>query len=131
MPTDIPKILVIDPEPFIRELLKIKLEPLGTRVLFAEDDQDIKDALVERQPELIILDILHPRLDAYKFVQGMKNNPRLEPIKIMVLTFKKKDPATWFLYNVWVEAFFEKPFLPDQLVKKVREILQESGKSWW
>jgi CheY-like chemotaxis protein len=126
-----PKILVIDPEPFIRELLKIKLEPLGTRVEFAEDEDEVKRALLEHRPELIIIDILHPRLDAYKFVQGLKNNPKLEAIKVVILTFKKRDPATWFLYNVWVEAFFEKPFVPDQFARKVKEIMQLSGAVGW
>jgi len=122
-----PKILVIDPEPFIQELLKIRLEPLRARVVFADDEKEVKKALVEQTPVIIILDILHPRLDAYKFVQGLKNNPRLAAIKIIILSFKKKDPATFFLYNVWIEAYFEKPFLPDQLVKKVREILKSGG----
>jgi DNA-binding response OmpR family regulator len=121
-----PNILVIDPEPFIRELLKIKLEPLGAKVCCAEDEREIKKELLERRPELIIMDILHPKIDCYKFVQSLKNNPRLEAIKIIILSFKKKDPATFFLYNVWVEAFFEKPFIPEHLVKKVKEVLSSS-----
>lgn len=123
MSDGIPNILVIDPEPFIRELLKIKLEPLGAKVCCAEDEREIKREILERKPELIIIDILHPKIDCYKFVQSLKNNPRLEPIKIIILSFKKKDPATFFLYNVWVEAFFEKPFIPENLVKKVKEVL--------
>jgi DNA-binding response OmpR family regulator len=126
MDQDLPKILVIDPEPFMRELLKIKLEPLGAIVSCAEDEHEIKKELLERKPDLIVLDILHPKIDCYKFVQSLKNNPRLEGIKIIIVSFKKKDPATFFLYNVWVEAFFEKPFIPDHLVKKVKEVLSQS-----
>jgi CheY-like chemotaxis protein len=112
-------------------LLKIKLEPLGSKVVFAEDEEELKTALLEHKPELIVIDILHPRIDSYKFIQGLKNNPKLEAIKIIILSFKKRDPATLFLYNVWVEAFFEKPFVPDQFARKVKEVMQLSGAVGW
>jgi len=82
--------------------------------------------LLERDIELIILDLMHPRLDAYRFVQWLKNHPELSRVKIIILTFKKKDPETFFLYNVWIEAYFEKPFLPDLLLNKVKEIIKGS-----
>ena len=119
-----PKILVLDPEPFIRELLRIILEPDCGEVIFADDEKEAKKIILEQELDLIILDIMHPKLDAYRLVQWFKNHPGLESIKVIILTFKKKDPETFFLYNVWIEAYFEKPFLPDALATKVREILK-------
>jgi len=124
-----PKILILDPEPFIQELLKIKLEPSGAEVIFAGDEKEAKKVLLEKEVHLIILDILHPKLDSYRFVQWLKNHPGLESTKLIILTFKKKDPETLFLYNVWIEAYFEKPFLPDLLSKKVKELLKGSEAS--
>jgi|GEM_PF-1120383 len=117
------KVLILDPEPFIQELLKIKLEAEGLQVIIAENEREAKKALLLK-PELLILDILHPKLNAYKFVQSLKSHPKLAKTKVIILTFKKKDPETFFLYNVWTEAYFEKPFVPDQLVSKLRSILK-------
>jgi len=117
------KVLVLDNEPFIQELLKIKLEAEGIQVIIAENEREAKKALLLK-PDLLILDILHPKLNAYKFVQSLKSHPKLAKTKVIILTFKKKDPETFFLYNVWTEAYIEKPFIPDQLVSKIRPILK-------
>jgi len=119
-------ILILDSEAFIQELLRIKLGGLAREVLVADDEKEAKKLLLEREIELIILDLMHPRLDAYRFVQWLKNHPELSRVKIIILTFKKKDPETFFLYNVWIEAYFEKPFLPDLLLNKVKEIIKGS-----
>lgn len=119
-------ILILDSEAFIQELLRIKLGGLAREVLVADDEKEAKKLLLEREIELIILDLMHPRLDAYRFVQWLKNHPELSMVKIIILTFKKKDPETFFLYNVWIEAYFEKPFLPDLLLNKVKEIIKGS-----
>ena len=118
------KILVLDPEPFMQELLRLKLEAGCGEVLFAEDEKEAKKILLEQEVDLIILEILHPRLDSYRFVQWLKNHPGLESIKVLILTFKKKDPEIFFLYNVWIAGYLEKPFLPELLSKKVKELLK-------
>ncbi len=62
-----PKILALDPEPFIQELLRIKLEAVcGGRVVLAADEKEARKLLLERDIDLVILEILHPRLDAYR-----------------------------------------------------------------
>lgn len=119
-------ILILDSEPFIQELLRIKLGILGREVLTAEDEKEAKKLLLEKNVDLVILDLMHPKLEAYRFVQWLKNHPALAKTKILILTFKKKDPETFFLYNVWIEGYFEKPFLPDLLANKVKEILKGS-----
>jgi DNA-binding response OmpR family regulator len=116
-------IFVLDSEPFMRELLRLRLEPLGAKVFFAEDAKEARKALTENKPSIVILDIMHPRLDSYKFVQWLKNQPAFRDTKVIVLTFKKRDPETFFLYNVWIEEYIEKPFIPDRLVSKVKEFL--------
>jgi len=121
------KILVLDPEPFVQELLRLKLEAACGEVLFAEDEKEAKKILLEQEVDLIILEILHPRLDSYRFVQWLKNHPGLETIKVLILTFKKKDPEIFFLYNVWIAGYLEKPFLPELLSKKVKELLKGAG----
>ncbi len=120
-----PVILTLDPEPFVRELLRLKLEAVcGAEVLSAEDEREARKLLNEKDLDLVIIDILHPKLDSYRFIQWFKNQPGLDRVKVVILTFKKKDPEIFFLYNVWIEGYFEKPFLPDLFAKAVKEILK-------
>ena len=107
----------------MRELLRIKLEAGCGEVVFAEDEKEAKRVLLEQEIALVILEILHPRLDAYRLVQWFKNHPGLDAVRVLILTFKKKDPETFFLYNVWIEGYFEKPFLPELFSARVKEIL--------
>jgi len=120
-----PRILVLDPEPFMQELLRLKLEAVcGGEVVFAADEKEARKLLLEKTIDLVVLEILHPRLDAYRLVQWFKNQPGLEGTKLVILTFKRKTPEIFFLYNVWIERYFEKPFYPDLFAAEVREILK-------
>ena len=121
------RVLILDPEPFIRDTLKLKLAGRGLKAVAAENEEEIRRELLGGSPPAaIILDILHSRLNSYRFLQWLRNQPALEKIPVVILTFKEKDPETSFIYNVWSQAYLTKPFIPQDVVNRVAELVAQA-----
>src|SRR5438876_786656 len=78
-------ILVVDDEPANRELMVALLEPQGYAVLTAEDGQEALDLFANHPPDLVLLDVMMPRLDGVEVCRRLKNNPetRLTPVVLV------------------------------------------------
>ena len=117
------RVLILDEEPFIRDTLKLNLAGRGFGALFAENEEEARRLLREpAPPACVILDILHSRLDAYRFLQWMRAQARLARVPVIILTFKERDPETAFTYNVWTQAYLTKPFVPQAVMDRVAEL---------
>lgn len=121
-------VLILEEEPFIQDTLKLNLAGRGLGAELAENEAEARRLLGQGlRPACIILDVLHSRLNAYRFLQWLKNEPDLEKIPVVILTFKEKDPETAFTYNVWARAYLHKPFVPQEVVNLVARLAAESG----
>jgi two-component system alkaline phosphatase synthesis response regulator PhoP len=120
------KVLILDEEPFVRDTLRLKLASKGLKALSADDEDSAKKIIQDDQPALILIDILHGRINIYRFIQELKGDTRTEGIPIAILTFKEKDPEMEFTYNVWARAYLTKPFSPREVVEKITALLEES-----
>ena len=117
------KVLVVDDEEAGRYLIGSILRPHGYDVTFAVDGIDALEQLAREIPDLIITDVLMPRMDGYKFCVRLRSDPRTRDIPIVVCTASFNDPAdTRFADSLGVDAFLSKPFEPDVLVAEVRRL---------
>jgi len=124
-------ILVVDDEPTVVELIKMTLEMDGHTVQSATDGAEALDMLGVRRtvleplfPDLIILDIMMPRVDGYSTLVELGRNPRTASIPVIVLTAKTQmREQVSFERNV--AAFITKPFEPETLLGKVRKVLNK------
>jgi CheY-like chemotaxis protein len=82
------KILVIDDEPDVREMLKERLEANGYTIVIAVDGEDGLQKVDQESPDLIVLDIMMPKMDGYTFVRELKAKQLERPIPIIMLTAK-------------------------------------------
>jgi len=124
------RVLILDEEPFIQDTLKLNLAGRGLRAEFAENEAEAKSLLTSGSPPAcVILDVLHSRLSAYRFLQWLKSQPALEAIPVVILTFKEKDPEMAFTYNVWVKAYLSKPFVPQEVADLVARLVTESERA--
>lgn len=121
------RVLILDEEPFLRDLLKLNLAGRGLGAVFAENAEEARRLLREPSPPAaVILDILNSRLDAYRFLQWMRAQSRWHGIPVLILTFKEKDPETAFTYNVWTQAYLTKPFVPEEVMDRVAELVAQA-----
>jgi diguanylate cyclase (GGDEF)-like protein len=85
------RILIADDEPNLREALKIQLERAGFTLLVAVDGQEAVEIAIREQPDVIILDVMMPRLDGYSACRQLRGHYRTRHIPIVMLTAKHKD----------------------------------------
>ncbi|MEW6556686.1 MAG: response regulator [Elusimicrobiota bacterium] len=118
------KILIVDDCPETRELIRFTLTQQNYEVIEAGDGEEALTKISAEHPDLIILDIIMPRLDGYTLAEKLKENKKIAKIPIIISTFKFKLKSVFELNKIsQVKDFIEKPFLPEHLVEKVKNIL--------
>ncbi len=127
------KILVIDDDRISLEKLKAILKGEGYQILTASDGEEGLKITREERPDLIILDVLLPRLDEFRFCEILKSDPLLKDIPIMMLTgvyITQEDiekglqlGAERFILKA--DAYASKPFAKADLVQEVKSLLGE------
>lgn len=113
------RILVIEDDPSVRTLLAKSLEARGFDVDTAGDGLEGLTRVEERRPDLIIVDIMMPRLDGMTFVKAIKGHSETRPIPVIFLTAKSDPRSTIDGINVGARFYISKPFQIDELMAKV------------
>ncbi|GEM_PF-505671 len=117
------KILIADDEPEIRTLLKSRLECFEYSVLLAANGEDALQKVFLEKPDLLILDILMPKLTGYEVLEKLKANTLTNHIPVIVISARHsmKD----FIDNSKTVAFLPKPFDPQVLHDTILEVLKD------
>ena len=114
------KILIIEDESELVELMKDRLELEGFEVFSAEDGEDGLALAKAHQPDLILLDLLIPKLEGTEVYQELKKNPQTASIRVMVITAKNKAFDTYWEKELGSFNYLTKPFDFDQLLLRIR-----------
>ena len=124
---DAPIGLVIDDDPQLRELMRHLLEEQGWQVGEAENGVAGLRRLAERQPNLILLDLVMPQLDGFGFMTQLRKNNAWRSIPVVVLTAKDLGPEERERLNGGVERILEKgAYGLDELKAEIRSLARES-----
>jgi diguanylate cyclase (GGDEF)-like protein len=120
------RILVADDEPNLREALRILFARHDFEVLVAEDGQEAVDLARREQPDVIILDVMMPRLDGYGACQALRAHFRTRHIPIVMLTAKGTDDDKLAGLEGGANDYVTKPWQSRELVQRVRNHLEWS-----
>lgn len=121
------KILIIEDESFLVDLYKVKFEQEGFEVEVAFDGLKGLEAAKERQPDLILLDIVMPGLDGYEILRELKEKEQTKNIPILVFTNLGQKTEIAKGLSMGADAYMVKAnFTPAQVVKEIRKLLGES-----
>ncbi|MFN8547301.1 MAG: response regulator [Candidatus Eisenbacteria bacterium] len=118
------KILVVEDEPSLRLLLRTMLENAGYAVRLAEDGQVGLEAVNEETPDLILLDVMMPRMDGYELCRRLKSNYATSQIPIIMLTAKAEADDRLQGLNYGANDYLAKPYEQRELLVRVRNLLQ-------
>jgi len=117
------EILIVDDEPSIVVPIQFLMEQQGYNVLVAENGEDALDIIYKYKPDLILLDIMLPRIDGYEVCEIVRLDPRYRDIKIIFLTAKGREVEIAKGLALGADAYITKPFSNIELVSKVKELL--------
>lgn len=120
------KVLVVDDEAHIRMLIEQTLEDLeddGVEILTASDGQEAFDIIMDEKPNLVYLDVMMPKMNGFDVCQKVKKDSGVNSTYIILLTAKGQEIDRQKGDEVGADLYMTKPFDPDALLDKAREVL--------
>ena len=119
-------ILVADDDPDILRFVELNLKLEGYDVLTAADGEQALDVATEKQPSLVILDVMMPKVDGYEVCQRLRADPRMGGVCIIMLTAKAMSADKVLGLTAGADDYISKPFDPIELVARVKTTLRRS-----
>jgi CheY-like chemotaxis protein len=113
------KVLVVDDDPFIRTLLVAWLQEAGYSVVTAEDGQQALEQIRRERPDVLLLDLMMPKLDGYSVARVIRYHEDTRHLPIIVLSADVRAPQK--LNGIRVDGFLSKPFDLDEVLDRVSE----------
>lgn len=117
------RIFIVDDETQIVDMLKMRLEANGYEVITACDGQEAFEKAKKENPDLIILDLMLPKMDGYKVCGLLKKDARYKKIPIIMFTARAQEKDIRLAEEVGAEAYITKPFESQSLLAKIKELL--------
>lgn len=117
------RVLVVDDDPAGRYLVRSIVVSRGHEAIEAADGEEALVAAHERRPDIVITDILMPRMDGYQLCRAWKSDPELASVPIVFYTASYTDPADErFAQSLGADGFWRKPTDPDVLLASLEEL---------
>jgi two-component system alkaline phosphatase synthesis response regulator PhoP len=120
------KVLVVDDEIYIVHILDFSLGMEGYEVVTALDGEAALEKLKSDQPDLIVLDIMMPKLDGYEVCKAIKGNPDTAHIPVILLSAKGRNVDQKMGFDVGADDYITKPFSPRKLVERINQLLGQA-----
>lgn len=118
------RILVIDDEENLAELLRFRLEANGYAVDVAFDGKTGIDRIMSTKPDLVVLDIMMPGMNGYEVLKLAKANEATKDIPILMLTARAQFQDENMSMDLGADFFLPKPFEPGELLKAIENLLK-------
>lgn len=120
------RVLVVDDNKVIRQLIKVNLELEGFEVVTAADGAECLDVVHEVCPDVVTLDVVMPRLDGFGTAARLRADPRTRDLPVAIVSACTQHEVEVGV-EAGVDAFLAKPFEPAELVRVVRRLVDRKG----
>jgi len=117
------KVLIVDDDPDIREIVQTNLEGAGYAVVGARDGAEGLRKVHEENPDLVILDVLMPEVDGWEVLRRIERDPRKAGLPVIMLTCVSEDAEVLRGLQEGALEYLTKPFHPENVVASVRILL--------
>ena len=119
-------ILIVDDEAYIVTSLEYVMQSAGFEVAVAYDGEEALAKIDEKVPDLVILDLMMPKLDGFEVCEKIRENPLWKDIRIIILTAKGRDIERKKGMSLGADDYMTKPFSTRDILNRVKELLAES-----
>lgn len=121
------KIVIAEDERDIRDLITFTLQFAGHQVIATSNGAEAVEAVEREKPDLVLMDVRMPRMTGYEACRRLKANPETAHIPVVFLSAKGQESEVREGLEAGAVAYILKPFSPDELTRRVAELLQREG----
>jgi len=122
-------VLIVDDESYIVKSLSFVMKNAGFEACSAGDGEEALQKLDEMVPDLVILDVMMPKLDGFEVCKAIRGNPAWSSIKIIMPTAKGRDSEREKGLALGADDYLTKPFSTRDILKRVQEMMNEERKA--
>lgn len=119
------RVLIVDDDSLIRELISLILRSAGYSVLTAENGEDALDKLKGTSVDTIVTDLRMPRMDGIEFTRELRMNPAYEDVPVIMLTSDFRGYKERAGEQAGVTDWISKPFIPQHLIQSIKKFQSE------
>ena len=120
-------ILVADDSQAVRDILQMSLESLGYSVLVAEDGERAMERIQDAVPDLIIADVMMPKVNGFQICRRVKSDPTMHDTPVILLTARSGQEDVFWGKDCGADEYITKPFRTLDLEQAVRRLLEEAA----
>jgi len=120
-------ILLVDDEPDLVQLVTLRLQGVGYQVRPAYDGQEALEQVKKEIPDLIILDLMLPKMDGYKVCRLLKFDERYKKIPVLIFTARAQEEDIRLAMECGADAYLTKPFEAKALLSRLEELLTQKA----
>jgi len=120
------KILAVDDEPAILQMMKLNLEMAGHEVHLAGDGSTALNRIQRDRPDLVLLDVMMPSLDGWEVLERLAAMDLPRRVKVVLVTAKTGDATFSRAFELGADDYLSKPFELDNLLDLVEEVLRRT-----
>ena len=117
------KILVVDDKPEVVELVTATLEGEGYQIICAFDGREALEKIGKEKPDLVLLDVIMPKMTGLEVLSKVKKDPQSKDIPIIMLTARGQEIDKDKGRRLGAQDYIVKPFSPSHLLRKIEEIM--------
>jgi len=121
------RILVVDDEMYIVNILDFTLAGEGWEVISANNGEDALRTLLKAEPDLVILDVMMPRIDGVEVCRAIKAREESANTPVILLSAKDSDRDREKGMEAGADLYLTKPFSPSRLVEEIRNLMNPQG----
>lgn len=120
------KILIAEDSATAAAILSRALAPLGHTILVATDGEEAERQILQEHPDLVILDIIMPKVNGFQLCRSIRSNPKIKDLPIIVVSSMDRESDRYWGMKQGADEYMVKPVDPDELMDKVRQYLNPS-----
>ncbi|MGQ9603584.1 MAG: response regulator transcription factor [bacterium] len=119
------KVLVVDDEEYIQHILNFSFSAEGYQVITANDGEEAIEKAKSENPDVIVLDIMMPKMDGYEACRRLKSDPKTRNIPVILLTAKGREVDRKLGNEAGADDYMVKPFSPGRLIERVESMIRK------
>jgi twitching motility two-component system response regulator PilH len=117
-------VLIVEDSVTQREMITDLLKASGLTVTHASDGVEALEAIQTACPDLVVLDIVMPRMNGYEVCRRLKSNPKTQNLPVVICSSKGEQVDHYWGIKQGADAYIAKPFQPTELVGTVKQLLR-------